>query len=634
MNQRKTFLKIAGLFLIAAFFVGCNSLNKMAKNFNTVTYQVTPEVLESKGGIVTFTVSGKIPADYFNKKAAIFFQPTIEFEGGQLALRPLILKGESVSGEGTTVSYKDGGSFTYTETFNFKDEMKVSELMVTSVAFLPKQPIAAGMTIEDARAMKKSVTLDEKKLADGIIFTSHKLNVENEVRELVEVGEENPARDASGNVDLKAYQVKDENKVDLMRLAPHGYEKVTLASERATIYFAKNLHEYNPNLEWNKSQNVTALLDNVSNFVRKGWEIKEVVINGWASPEGEETFNDGLSEKRANTAANILYKNFDNIAKEKDTKVTFKNAKTDLNFKMVGNGPDWNSFVTKVEASNIQDKQPILNVVRSSKPEQREEEIRNMILIFPELEKSILPAQRRAEILITCFEPKKTDEEIARLATTNPSELTQAELLYAGTLTEDWGTKYNIYKAAASNFANSWEAQNNAGYMALKLGKADEAKSYFEKAEKLNANSGLVANNLGVVYAYQNNFVEAEKYFNNANRMGIDNNYNLGLVALKKADYKGAISKFAGVNCNYNVALAHLIDGNTSGAASNLECARKNGPTYYLLAVTGARTNNQTMMLSNLKKAIKVNNKYKAEASADREFIKYFNLPEFQAIVK
>lgn len=633
MNQRKAFFKFAGLLLIAAFFVGCNSLNKMAKNFNTVTYQVTPEVLESKGGIVTFTVTGKIPAKYFNKKAGVIFQPTLEFEGGQLALRPLILKGESVAGEGTTVSYTKGGTFTYTESFNFKDEMKVSELVVSTVAFLPKQPIAAGMTLEDARAMKKSVNLDEKKLADGIIFTSHKINVENEVRELVEVGEENPARDANGNIDLKAYQVKDENKVDMMRLAPHGYEKVTMASETGTIYFAKNLHEYNANLELNKSENVTAQLDKINNFVRQGWEIKDVVINGWASPEGEETFNDGLSERRANTAANILYKNFDNIVKEKGTKVVFKNAKNDLNFKIVGNGPDWNGFVKKVEASSIQDKQPILNVVRSSKPEQREEEIRNMILIFPELEKSILPAQRRAEFTVNCFEPKKTDAEIARLATTNPSELTQAELLYAGTMTEEWETMYNIYKAAASNFDNSWEAQNNAGYVALKLGKVNEAKDYFLKAEKINANSGIVANNIGVVYAYQNNFVEAEKYFNNANRMGIDNNYGLGLVAISKADYKGAISKFAGVNCNYNVALAHLIDGNTTGAASNLECARKNGPTYYLLAVVGARTNNQTMMLTNLKKAIKVNNKYKAEAKLDREFIKYFNLTEFQALV-
>jgi tetratricopeptide (TPR) repeat protein len=223
---------------------------------------------------------------------------------------------------------------------------------------------------------------------------------------------------------------------------------------------------------------------------------------------------------------------------------------------------------------------------------------------------------------------------IARLATTDPSELTQAELLYAGTLTTEWETIYNIYKSAANMFSNSWEAQNNAGYIALKMGKVEEAKDFFQKAEKLNANNGIITNNLGVIYAYQGNFKQAETYFNEANKMGIDNNYNLGIIDISKADYKGAISKFAGVSCNYNVALANMIDGNNGAATTNLDCARKNAATYYLMAIAGARTDNQEMMLSNLKKAIKANKKFKEEAKIDREFIKYFNNAEFKDIVK
>ena len=75
---------------------------------------------------------------------------------------------------------------------------------------------------------------------------------------MVEVGDESPILDANGNIDLKAYQVKDGQKVEMLRLAPHGYEKVTLASENATIYFAKNLHDWNANLEWNKKEDVKA----------------------------------------------------------------------------------------------------------------------------------------------------------------------------------------------------------------------------------------------------------------------------------------------------------------------------------------------------------------------------------------
>jgi tetratricopeptide (TPR) repeat protein len=162
----------------------------------------------------------------------------------------------------------------------------------------------------------------------------------------------------------------------------------------------------------------------------------------------------------------------------------------------------------------------------------------------------------------------------------------------------------------------------------------DELREAIEQILKLNPKPGIITNNLGVIYAYQGNFKQAETYFNEANKMGIDNNYNLGIIDISKADYKGAISKFAGVSCNYNVALANMIDGNNGAATTNLDCARKNAATYYLMAIAGARTDNQEMMLSNLKKAIKANKKFKEEAKIDREFIKYFNNAEFKDIVK
>jgi tetratricopeptide (TPR) repeat protein len=286
-----------------------------------------------------------------------------------------------------------------------------------------------------------------------------------------------------------------------------------------------------------------------------------------------------------------------------------------------------------VKASNIKDKQPILNVVKSSRPEQREEEIRNMINIYPELEESILPSLRRATVLVNCFEPKKTDEEIARLATTNPGELNEKELLYAGTLTDDWNTQYKIYKSATTQFPNSWKGFNNAAYVALKLGKTDEAIQHLEKAQNLNSNNGAIANNLGVAYAVKKDYAQAEKNFLNANKMGVDNNYNLGLIDLQKGNYKAAISKFAGVKCNYHVALAQVMVENYKLAEEQLECARKNAGTYYLMAIVGARTDNKSMMMQNLEKAIKGDAKYKNCAKMDREFISYFDDSEYQALI-
>ena len=613
---KTSIFRIAGMMILVIMLAGCNNLKKMAKNYNSVSYEVTPEVLEAKGGMVEFTVTGDIPPKYFNKKAAVFFQPVLKYNGQELELTPKMLIGENVEGEGERVNSERGGTFSYSEEFAYVPEMKESELMVNMIAFLPKDPVAQGMTMADAMKMNKAVNLGEVKIADGVIATSERIMVANEVMELAEEGT----------------QVESRYNIDLLQLAPHGYEKITIVSEMATIYYKINLHYFNPNLEWNQKKDVMGQLENLNDFVRKGWEIKDIEIDGWASPEGEETFNEGLSERRANTAKDVTFRNFKKLVREKDSKVSFEDP-NELNLKMVGHGPDWNGFIDKVEESDIRDKRPILNVVKSSSPDKREEEIRNMINIYPELEESILPPLRRAHVLVNCFEPKKTDDEIARLATTNPGELDEKELLYAATLTNNWNTQYNIYKAATRDYPNSWKGFNNAAYVALKLGKTDEAINHLEKAQSLNKNNGAIVNNLGVAYAVKENYGKAEENFMNANKMGVDNNYNLGLIDLKKGNYKAAISKFSGVKCNYHVALAQVMVENYKLAEEQLECARKNAATYYLMAVVGARTDNKAMMMQNLQKAIQADSKYKAEAKVDREFIAYYDDSEFTELV-
>lgn len=631
--KKATIFKFAGMLLLAVTLVSCNGLKKMAKNYNNVNYEVTPEILEANGGKVNFTVKGTIPPKYFNKKAAVLIQPVLTYEGGELQLAPVLLKGEKVKGDGTTVSYANGGTFTYSQEFAHSPAMNQSELMASAIAFQPKSDVSSGLTMAEAMKMPKALNLGEEKIADGVIATSTRIDVQNEVRGTIQIGDENPQKDASGNIRMDAYQVAPENEVDMLYLAPHGYEKVTIITEMANIYFPKNIDKWLPNHDWNKKKDVMQQLEGLNTFVAQGWAIRDMEIDGWASPEGEETFNEGLSERRSITASTVVFDNFQKLVRKKDSQVSFKNPKTDINLKRMGHGPDWNGFLQEVEASSIQDKRPILNVVKSSDPDKREQEIRNMIMIYPELENNILPPLRRAEVKVNAFEPKKTDDEIARMSTSEPAELSNEELLYAATLTNDWNTQYAIYKAAVQNYPQSWEANNNAGLVALKMGKADEAMNFFNKANQLNANNGIVMNNLGVVYAYNNNWNEAETHFMNANKMGVDNNYNLALIDMHKGSYKTAITKFGNTKCNYNLALAQVLSGNNSAAATNLECARKNAETYYLMAIIGARTGDTNMMNTNLKKAIKAYPAMKAEAKGDREFIKYYSNPDFMVIV-
>ena len=94
------------------------------------------------------------------------------------------------------------------------------------------------------------------------------------------------------------------------------------------------------------------------------------------------------------------------------------------------------------------------------------------------------------------------------------------------------------------------------------------------------------------------------------------------------------MKSFESKKCSYNLALAQLLLDNTTGAKTTLDCADKNGEIYYLMAVIGARTQNVQMMNENLKKAIQIDTKYRKQAKADREFIKFFNNADFMEITK
>ena len=152
-----------------------------------------------------------------------------------------------------------------------------------------------------------------------------------------------------------------------------------------------------------------------------------------------------------------------------------------------------------VEASNIGDKRIIMNVVNSqSDVTKREQEIRNMSLVYREIEEDVLPPLRRVVIAVNCFEPKKTDEEIATLATSDPSKLNDKELLYAATLTNDNETKLRIYKNATTQFANDWRGFNNAAVIELQENQLGEAASHLNKADQLEPNNKAVVNNLEI----------------------------------------------------------------------------------------------------------------------------------------
>ena len=579
-------------------FGGDNVLKKMDKNYETVLFDAQPDPLEAHGGKVKVTVTGTFPEKYFHPKAAMKFQPVLKHDGGEIPLKSVTLKGQDVPGEGILIPY-EGGTFTYEDELDYTPEMKASELMVTPVIFVPKASLPEELT-EEVIGNYKNLNLPQTKLADGVIITPIRFS-------------------------------HDEEEI----LAAHGYEEVTILTDEATLYFFINRHDLNWNVPMNKKEESKQKRDALWDFVRQGYEIKEINIDGWASPEGEETFNEGLSERRSNTAHTYMISNLKKIVKEMDTLVPFENPGEDITWNVAHHGPDWNGFLTKVRNSDIEDKNMILNVINSAEtPAKKEQEIRNMIVIYPTLEEDILPPLRRAEMVVNVYEPKKSEQEIMELALNNPRELDNKELLYAATLYDDNESKLAIYKSAINIYPDNYKGYANAAVIEIEMGDLNAAKGHLETAASLEPNSGEVHNNLGVVYAMQGDYAKAKEHFEQAQQLGEDASYNLGIIMITEGDYSRALTLFGDKDCDYNVALAQILAENYSAAENTLNCAPKDANTYYLMAVLGARTDNTSMLYENLASAVKANPSLKEEAAMDREFIDYFNEPEFQAIVE
>lgn len=576
------------------------NLKSMEKNYGLVKYETTPDPLVKVGDTVCVNVKVVFPEKYFAKKAAMNFQPELKYAGTTRKLKAVNFQGESVNGDGIVINYKNGGTYTYVDCIPYEPGMNVSELVVSPKLYEPKEPVVRNATPEEVGAKYKVIDLPERKLADGVIVTDMRIT-------------------------------HDETLI----LADHGYEKETIISKEATIYFAVNMHNLNWNLPLNRNNQVQKQLDDLAAFIKMGYSIRDIDINAWASPEGEESFNQGLSERRAQAGKKHLLDMINKMAKDKKAPFVIKNPETSVKFNTYANGEDWNGFMKAVEASNIGDKRIIMNVV-NSQPDvsKREQEIRNMSLVYREIEEDVLPPLRRAVIAVNCFEPKKTDEEIATLATSDPSKLNDKELLYAATLTNDNETKLRIYKTATTQYANDWRGFNNAAVIELEGNQLGEAASHLNKADQLEPNNKAVVNNLGALASKKADYKGAAVQYNKAKTLGADVNYNLGITQLAAGKYDSALGLMGDKKCNSNVALAQILTGKYSEATTSLKCAPESGHNYYLLAVAGARSNDVKMLTENLAKAIEKDPSLKATAAEDREFIKFFANPEFANLVK
>ena len=103
---------------------------------------------------------------------------------------------------------------------------------------------------------------------------------------------------------------------------------------------------------------------------------------------------------------------------------------------------------------------------------------------------------------------------------------------------------------------------------------------------------------------------------------------------IKKAEYQKAAEVLNGSNVN-NEGLAKILTGDFNAARAALnQVAQKDALTYYLLAIVGARVNDNAAVYENLQKSVELCAAKAEYAKKDIEFANYASDAKFAEIVK
>ena len=548
--------------LVALFVLALSSCGKMGE-LSSDYFTTNPEVLEAVAGKVPVTINGKFPEKYMKKNAIVEVTPVLKWNGGEAKGQPTTFQGEKVEGNGQTISYKMGGNYTMKASFDYIPEMAKSELFLNF-------KITRG---------SKTYTIPAVKVADGVIATS----------ELPTIASSNAsyANDAFQRI------IKQAQEANIMFLI----QQANLRNSQLTSAEMKEFHK--------KVAEVNA--------DKKNYKLNNIEVSAYASPDGGLKLNTGLAENREANAEKYLNKQL-------------KKAKIDTNVDAKYTAQDWEGFQALVAKSNLQDKDLILRVLSMYQdPEQRENEIKNISSVYKTLADEILPQLRRARLTANYDIIGRSDEEIVEAFNSNPKVLSVEELLYAATLTNDNARKEAIFKKTTELYPSDYRAYNNLGELAFAAGDAAKAESYFKQALAKNSNAAEANANLGLCELLKNNVSAAESYLSKAT--GADAaNEALGNLYIKQGQYQRAVSAFGNAKTN-SAAQAQILAKDYNKAKATLQAVEnKDAMTDYLMAIVGARTNNESLVSSSLKSAIAKDASLAKTAANDREFAKYTNL--------
>ncbi len=570
----KNLFKVGAMLAVVVLTAtGCNCFTKMAKNKDDVKLTCTPEVLVLNNGQVNADITVSFPAKYYNAKAVVKVTPVIVFEGGEVAGATQYFQGSKVKDNYTVIDQKSGGEYTMHVSFPYDERMACSELQLRAEIKCPSGKC-------------KEFTLVN--LNNGAIPTKEEAAI------LAAGGAEADALKRTFGLTI-AQGVntlqKDINYADAMQDMASGYKNVITEVTRADYKYAINSSSLSRKAK--ESEELTAFQQKAAEQMNNDRIKQNIYVNGYASPDGPEKFNDKLSAARSESGKKAA----EELLKE-----------VGIALDAASYGEDWEGFKELVAASNIENKELIISVLNSyESSSEREAQIKNMSQVFDALKEDILPQLRRAQLVNSSDITGKTDEEMIALVRAGKfNELDEKEMLHiASTGKLSVEEAVITLEAAAKEYATV-AVYNNLGVAYAEAGEGAKAAEAFNKAVKAGGNATEINNNLALVNLMNGNTEAAKAYTANASKE------TKALAAAAEGNYAQAQSQLEG----YNAAVAATMNEDYT-AAKQFIANDTTAEADYLRAVIATKQGDMAVATAELKSAISKDASYAERCKKD-----------------
>ena len=569
--KANTLRTILGLFTIGLIFSSCS----LVKDFD---YTVTPEPLEMHGDSVKFSVVVNIPEKGIKKTVKAEITPKL----GSTSLGVWTVQGSKITGNGTVIEYKPGGTATFEMSLAYDPSFEAADLVLTGKVF---------------KKDKEKAELPEQKIADATIITPlmvrKSFGMLNQSDELVRVVKKSVSAVINfdkGQSLVKSKEIKDEDIKTLVT--------------------------------W---------IDSAQNNSKI--EIESISVRGYASPDGEFAKNGDLSKERVESASKSFAKLMKKAKLDKYVNIATYDKK--------GLGEDFEEFkkqLAATESISEGDKNLFVRILeRVSDPEAREKEMVTLGKSFKLLEKDVFPNIRRSVITINYKESGLTDDEMIAFSSNNTDTLTVEEVLFTGeTLLKDINSRISLYNSVASSLNDS-RVYNNLGALNYIQGNVSGAKENLEASAAI-VESGETMNNLAAIAILEDDRTKSRTLLSSAKGMSTEKmatvKTNTAALDILDGNYSTAEGNISGNT--FNKALSQLLQGNLTDAEATLASSDDNeADAIYLSAIMAARSGSGVSdVAAKLAMAIEADSNLKSKAAQDREFVKFFNDEAFKSTVE